>query len=268
MPLRRPTATRDISQLGLAQGGSLAQGYNNYKVQMTPPVGEQATAEQTAESVARYANLPDEAQVRALNAISQVTTRDKITDEEARRIAGGHNRMPGGPGHRFVPLPAAGNQPETRNLPAVVKQELITDAGQIIPQWHVVRNLPAYILEPIRVIGRQALNAFTRTEIENIVINSTLSNAEEEVRALARYIAENGVYVRQPDKELMTFAGMFNLPDAQEYLANVRLFQLGEQDFLLVRDNFGVYIYSWETKDRVLDRDYHIEAPAPRGLLR
>lgn len=268
MPLRPPTATRTVSKLGLASGGSLSAGYANFRdVMTTPPPGEQASAEKTAENVARYGKLSEDAHLRALNAISQVQGRDKITDEQARAIAAG--RQPhGGAGRRFIPLPAAGPQKETENLPAVVKQDLITDAGRIIPQWHVVRNLPAYLLEPIRIIGRQALNSFTRTDIEEIVMNSTLSNAEEEVRGLMKWITENGTYIRQPEKELMTFAGLFDHMDAEAYEANVKLFQVASQDFLLIRDNFGHYIYSWPTKDRVMNVGYHIEAHAPQQLLR
>ncbi len=269
MPLRAPTTTRNISQLGLSQGGSLAKGHEAFRTQIAAQaLGEQATAEQTREKLAQYAKLPDEAQLRALNGLGQVKERDILTDEEAAIIARGRAQQQQLTGHPYRALPGEGRQAETDNLPAVIRHDLIAEAGNIIPQWHVVRNLPGYLKEPIRVIGRKALNAFTKTPIEKIVVNSTLSNAGEEVRGLMRHISENGFYIRQSEKELMTFAGMFDLPDAAAYEANVRLYEYEENDFLLIKDNFGYYIYSWPTADRVLQTDYHIEAPAARGMLR
>jgi hypothetical protein len=305
MPLRTPTTTRTISELGLSEGGSLAKGYEAFRRQIAPQMGETANAEQTREKIAQFANLPDEAQLRALNGIRAVAgERDIITDEQALRIAQGGavvngqrigglpgaNGLPGavnrvGPDNRIADagrghqraLPNGRNAIVAGQRPVHALQNppgraVTLDNGQIQPQWHAVRNLPGYLKEPIRVIGRRALNAFTRTNIEDIVINSTLSNAEEEVRAVFTHIAQHGTYVKQPDKELMTFAGMFDIPDAEAYEARVRLFTLDARDYLLTADNFGKYVYSWPTQDRIFQAELQIEGPAPapvpRGLLR
>jgi hypothetical protein len=314
MPLRTPTQTRTISKLGLSEGGSLAKGYDNFRNQLaTHALGEEATAEHTRESIAQYGELPDEAKLRALNAIEALAgQKDAITNEEALRIAqgggaagrqqalGGGAAMLGLPGavNRIVadnraPQAAAAPHGYQRAIPngQVNRQAMMAGRGgnglqnmganaravvlangQIEPQWHAVRNLPGYLAEPIRATGRQALAAFTRTDVENIILNSTLSNAEDEVRAVMAHVAQHGTYIRQPEKELMTFAGLFDIADAEAYQAGVRLFQLGERDYLLVKDPYGHYIYSWPTQDRVMQTELQIEGPgdepAPRGLLR
>jgi hypothetical protein len=320
MPLRTPTQTRAISKLGLSEGGSLAKGYDNFRTQLAAhALGEEATADQTRESIAQYGELPDEAKLRALNAIEALKgQKDTITDAQALRLAqgggaagrqqalgggaamlglpGAVNRIPAdnravqgaaaprgyqralpngqdnrqGQGNRQAMVAGRGGN-GVQNMAANARAVVLAN-GQIEPQWHAVRNLPGYLAEPIRATGRQALAAFTRTDVENIILNSTLSNAEDEVRSVMAHVAQHGTYIRQPEKELMTFAGLFDIADAEAYQAGVRLFQLGERDYLLVKDPYGHYIYSWPSQDRVMQTELQIEGPgdepAPRGYLR
>lgn len=235
--MRAPT--RQLSRT--TNFGSLAAAHDSFKAEMKARTERTASLQETQEAV--YSVRRDEV---ALNRIAALFAnpnafRDAISDAQARANQG-HVRV-----NDTTP-----DRPENpHNLPAIFSNKLVTATGEFYPSWHLVRNLPNYLREPIRALGRIALTSFTRTDMEEVRLTSSLVASEAEIGEMMSWIRNNGVYVEQPDKERMNFAGLLNGSGGQDYEAVVKLYEVDGVDFLLVRDEHGKYIYSWPTKDRI-----------------
>ncbi len=264
--MRKPL--RDLSRQ--TNFGSLAAAHQQFKTSLAL----RATQEAAEEEAHARNGVPGRPSVSEMERIAHLFSqaenfRDIITDEQARQIqaaGGGIRQLAAQTPHHS----------EGTSLPAVFNRSLICAQGEFVPQWQLVRNLPGYMQQPIRAVGRRALASFTRTDMEEIRLTGTKICEEYQVREIMAWIANNGKYIAQPDKELMTFADIFN-PDTQApYEAQVRLYEANGVDFLIVRDDYGHYIYSWPTRDRLgldltlieaQDHDLEIEAqPVQPGL--
>ena len=234
------TPTRSINRS--TNYGSLAAAHVNYKAELQARTERAANLQETREAVYSGTRLDGVAMERIAVLFNNPNAfNDTISDAEARRNQG-----------RVIVNDIT---PETvanpHNLPAIFNTKLAIATGEFFPKWHLVRNLPAYLAQPIRAIGRIALASFTHTDMENVRLTASNISSEAEIREMMSWIRSNGVYVEQPDKERMNFAGLLNGRGAQEYEAVVKLFEVDGVDFLLVSDNHGKYIYSWPTRDRI-----------------
>lgn len=149
------------------------------------------------------------------------------------------------------------------NLPAVISASLATtDADEVgkpvfDPKWTMVRNLPGYMSNAIRALGRSIFGEFTDTPIEDInVMASPMVNTQRDIDMMAHWIRRYGI--RDVEAEL-TFDNI--MPG---YAADVQIWNAKGYTFMLVLDAMGNYIYSWPG-----GRGVHLDAPLePRGYLR
>lgn len=188
--------------------------------------GVSASAPATRRAVASHAAMPAAAAAH-MASLSGRGLRDVVSDADALRNAG--------PAVDAVD----GIEPRTpQNLPAIIQTAIaVSGDNSVTPQWHMVRHLPGYLREPIRAMGRQVFAQFTETAVEDIQTVTTLSNREEEVKALMGWISRNGI---RDDRAEMDFEQ--TMPG---YKADVQVWSAEEYTFLLVRDFAGHYVYGW-----------------------
>jgi hypothetical protein len=135
---------------------------------------------------------------------------------------------------------------DTENLPAVAGQKLQA-AGVQNPEFHKVSNLPGNMQRAIRTLGKQLFRSMTRTPTEDIWMIANLGgrgpNSTAEVNAVAGWIRKNGEDLGPGDIDFDT-----SIPG---YQADIHQYTAGGIRWLLVRDEFGNYIYSWPETDSV-----------------
>ena len=134
----------------------------------------------------------------------------------------------------------------TRNLPAVAGTNLAA-AGIQNPQFHKVANLPGNMSRAIRTLGRHLFRSFTRTDTDDIWMIGNLNgqgpNSRQEVNAVAAWVRDNGQDIGAGDIDFDT-----TIPG---YQADIQQYSAGGIRWLLVRDEFGDYIYSWPENDSI-----------------
>ncbi len=183
------------------------------------PFGQLVNQLQTSQSVANI-KLPHHA-TRLLNQLNQ--------------------KIPAYAGQGFIPT-----QPQHTTLPAVITT-LPLAGGNVNPQWHLISNLPGYMQQSIRYLGSQVFAALTNIPLEQIAVLANLQgqgpNQLLEMNAVAHYAIMNGQ--RRIDGE-MVFDKYLD-----DYIAEVKLFDIEQQSFLLVRDFAGDYIYTWSEQQKI-----------------
>jgi hypothetical protein len=205
----------------------------------------QAGAARTRQATANI-NMPDSAGEK-LSFLQRLGLEDEISDEEAAAEAG-YNIDQDNDGY-IEPRQDLENVPATiENMPAKVNNEIATAAG-VQPEWHQVRNLPGYLKAAIRALGRQVFGSFTDTRIEDIQVVANLGesgepNSAREMNAVAGWLQDQGT--RDTDGE-MNFQQ--SIPD---YGADFKIYSAEGYTFMIVKDEYGDYIYSWPTADNKL----------------
>jgi len=138
----------------------------------------------------------------------------------------------------------------TQNLPAVAGQALQA-AGVQDPDFHKVANLPGNMARAIRALGKQLFRSFTSTDTDDIWMVGNLNgqgpNSRGEVNAVAGWVRDTGERITQGDIDFDT-----TIPG---YSADIQQWRAGGIRWLLVRDEFGDYIYSWPERDSLDARD-------------
>ena len=132
----------------------------------------------------------------------------------------------------------------TANLPAVAGQALKA-AGQQAPDFHKVSNLPGNMSRAIRSLGKQLFGTLTRTPTDDVYVVANLGgrgpNSTQEVNAVANWITEHGEDLGAGNIDFdVTIPG---------YNADIKQYVAGGIRWLLVKDEFGSYIYSWPEAD-------------------
>jgi hypothetical protein len=155
------------------------------------------------------------------------------------------------------------NEPVTTdNLPAVISREIaMTDPNMVNPDWHTVSNLPGNMSRAIRTLGRSLFGAFTRTPTNDITMIGNLGgqgpNSARDVRAVTAWIREHG---RDVDTANIDFDA--SIPG---YGADIKQYNAGGVRFMIVRDQFGEYVYAWPESDSLDNVDQlGQQAQAPR----
>jgi len=135
---------------------------------------------------------------------------------------------------------------DTQNLPAVAGQALQA-AGTQDPKFHKVANLPGNMSRAIRALGKQLFRSFTRTDTDDIWMVGNLNgqgpNSRSEVNAVAGFVRDQGEEIAAGDIDFDT-----SIPG---YTADIRQYRAAGIRWLLVRDEFGDYVYSWPESDSV-----------------
>lgn len=140
------------------------------------------------------------------------------------------------------------------DVPAVISNAMMA-AGEQMPEWHSVQDLPGFMQRNIRGMGRSVFSMFTRTPLEQIQTIANVDgqgpNSDAEMRAVGAWLRDNAEDLGKVDlSHGMAIPGY--RPDVKEYRINgVR--------FHVVRDPVGQYIYAYPDQDSVLG------GPPPMG---
>lgn len=119
----------------------------------------------------------------------------------------------------------------------------VNDDAGVIPEWHAVKHLPAYLIQGIRAIGRQVFAPFTSTPIEDIQVLANIGdgpNEQEELDAVLQYLKNHGKRSSEAELEFQE-----RIPN---YGAKVRMYMALGYTFMVVKDFAGNYIYAWPSK--------------------
>ena len=151
---------------------------------------------------------------------------------------------PGYPDPEDADVPAI--RVDNQNLPRVANNAL-ANAGVQNPEFHQVANLPGNMSRAIRTLGRQLFRSMTRTPTDDIWMIANLNgqgpNNTQEVNAVANWIRNHGDDLGDGNIDFDTTIPGYNADIRQYSAAGIR--------WLLVRDEFGNYIYSWPEHDRI-----------------
>lgn len=138
---------------------------------------------------------------------------------------------------------------DTGNLPAVAGQALQATGTQN-PDWHKVSNLPGNMSRAIRSLGKQLFRSFTSTDTNDVHMIGNLGgqgpNSTAEVNAVAGWLRNHGEEVSTGDIDFDT-----SIPG---YRADIKQYRASGIRWLLVRDEFGNYIYTWPESDSLQNR--------------
>jgi hypothetical protein len=136
---------------------------------------------------------------------------------------------------------------DTENLP-VVANKALTAAGTVTPTFHQVANLPGNMNRAIRTMGKQLFRMFTRTPTEDIYMIGNVAgmgpNSNRELNAVGGYLRDKGQSMGVGDLEFDQVIPGYN--------AEVNQFRANGIRWLVVRDEFGEYIYAWPEQDSVM----------------
>lgn len=132
------------------------------------------------------------------------------------------------------------------NLPAVITKEIsITDPNTVTPTWHTVANLPGNMSRGILTLGKALFSSFTKTPTKDIVMIGNVGgqgpNSTREIRSVSKWVVDNG---RAVDDASIDFDQ--TIPG---YEAQTKHYTAGGVRFMLVKDQFGEYIYAWPEAD-------------------
>lgn len=130
------------------------------------------------------------------------------------------------------------------SIPAVLNTQ-IAQYGHIEPEWHMVRNLPGYMQNGIRMLGRQLFGTFTNTDLESIQVLANVMgqgpNSQKELNVVASWAKENASPAGEGDIDFDNIMPGYKADIVQYSSNNIRL--------LFVKDEFGSYVYSWPESD-------------------
>jgi hypothetical protein len=136
----------------------------------------------------------------------------------------------------------------------------IAAAGEQYPEWHTINNLPGYMKNAIRAMGRGNFRMFTRTDLEDIITIANLGgkgpNTEAEVKAVAGWLMQNAENLGPVDIDYSEIMPGYE-PEVVE-------FRTDKTRFHVVRDPGGVYIYAYPEKDAI-DRTGQGRLEGPGG---
>lgn len=137
------------------------------------------------------------------------------------------------------------SQPTPNTLPAIINKNLRA-AGKTEVTFHQVKNLPGYISNAIRTLGKSLFSQFTTTPITDIQVVANFGgsgpNSKMEINALANYIIKNGAQVTDANIDFENI-----MPG---YTADIKIFDTNDVTFMLVKDFAGEYIYSWPSNTK------------------
>lgn len=217
------------------------------------PLGKASIAGVSGERTrARLSGMSASDQMRSnMERLRDLEDQDEISDQEAAGRAGLAS--------------AEGDDPQPQQMPVVrVDRETlpaVISTAVAVPEieWHQVRNLPGYLKNAIRAMGRKEMAKRTNTPLEDIVTIAYLQpsgqrtadtesrpNTQAELVLVANYLRQHAQALGAPS----TGHG----PDIPGYRAEVREYLLQGIRFHVVRDFIddnlvGHYIYAWPESD-------------------
>lgn len=205
-----------------------------------PLIGNKQDNENPTRKTADYAktksatsNLnPSDKMKDLLSKLNDLDGNDSVSDYDALKSQIGHQDTQDN-------LPVVPS-----NIPAILNTQ-IEQYGHLEPEWHLVRNLPGYLQNSIRMLGRQLFGSFTSTNLEEIQVLANVMgqgpNSQREINIVASWAKDNASPIGEGDIDFDII-----MPG---YSADIRQYSSNNIRLLLVKDEFGSYIYSWPESD-------------------
>jgi len=133
---------------------------------------------------------------------------------------------------------------ETTAIATMPDNKLTTELAP--STWFTVSELPGNADQQIRALGKNVFSQFTTTSTDDMIAMSTLSNDEEEVKKNYAAIQKLGRKIKSVDLDFeQTMPG---------YQAEGEIWRAKGYEFLLVKDEFGYYVYGWlENESKMVD---------------
>jgi hypothetical protein len=220
------------------------------------PFGDQNTDQPLS---TRPSEPLDSPQTDPRRAVSQRDTQRAISriepSQQMRNLVSRMRNIDSDPEDTGYPAPEEPeNLPSTRvntaNLPAVAGRAL-SAAGVQNPDFHKVSNLPGNMSRAIRTLGKQLFRSLTRTDTDDVFMIGNLNdqgpNTRQELSAVAAWVRGTGEDLGDGNIDFDT-----TIPG---YSADIRQYSAAGIRWLLVRDEFGSYIYSWPESDSIQHRN-------------
>jgi len=133
---------------------------------------------------------------------------------------------------------------DPENLP--VRKTPITNLTDRNPlEWFTIEQLPGYAQKEIRILGNLIFKEYTNTPLKNIKILATLTNRMNDLERVAATLKKRG-------RKIMDVQYDFEqtIPDYKVELAT--LYRYNDNDYLVMKDFAGYYIYSWPSNQSKL----------------
>lgn len=109
--------------------------------------------------------------------------------------------------------------------------------------WFTISQLPGYLAEPIRTLGKSLFSCYTCTPLEIILVMARVKglnlNTAEEFKAVQQWAQSEGMLVSEGTVDFP----LWGISPA------VKLVNLQELQLLFVKDPFGEYVYAWPQED-------------------
>lgn len=145
----------------------------------------------------------------------------------------------------------AGDEEVTaRDVPVVLSSGM-KEAGIVTPEFHMIGNLPGQMVHAIRKLGRAIFAEYTNTPVDEIQMIANLGgqgpNTATEVNSVAKWVHETGDEVT---------SGEIDFEDAMPgYKADVRVYNVNDVQVMLVKDEYGTYVYAYPADSSKLEHD-------------
>jgi len=196
------------------------------------PERKTASFAQTSSKVGNIS--PSDKMKDLLSKLNDLEGEDSVSDQDALKIQTGVDTT-------TQDLPVQYN-----TIPAVLSREL-EQYGHIEPEWHLVKNLPGYLANGIRQLGRSLFKQFTNTELENIQVLANVMgqgpNSQKELNTVGMWAKENADKIGVGDVDFDNIMPGYKADISQYSSKGIRI--------LFVKDEFGTYAYSWPEQDSV-----------------
>lgn len=138
----------------------------------------------------------------------------------------------------------------TRDVPVIISSAM-KEAGIVAPEFHKVSNLPGYLVHAIRKMGRAVFAQYTNTPVDDIQLVANLGgqgpNTATEVNSVAKWVHETGNLVTSGEIDFEQ-----SMPG---YKADIRVYDVNDIQVMLVKDEYGTYVYSYPADDSKLEHD-------------
>lgn len=200
---------------------------SNQQSDKSPKVLGKSVDASTTKAKTSNINLPDSAKLRLSDFLANSPDEADAPEESTTAI---------------VPV-----TPQT--IPDTLKRSL-ANAGTVVPEWHMVANLPGNMREPIRRLGKAIFSQYTNTPTDQIQMIGNLGgqgpNAVREINAVANWVVTQGEEVT---------SGQINFDNIMPgYVANIKVYNAEGVQVMLVTDEYGQYIYAWPvTQSKISD---------------
>lgn len=232
------TKTKDANLGGISNIDDLLADIPNHAVAKTTQRGGDGSPSRSSGKATSVPDMPRASAEKTARAAANITPTDAMRDMMSRINVPDDGDLDD---DGAVPEPV-----EPRNVPAVIRREIeATDPNAINPEWHVVANLPGNMQRAIRQLGRALFASFTRTPTQDITMIGNVAgqgpNSNRDVLGVMDWIRRNG---RRVDTANIDFDQ--TIPG---YEARITQHTAGGVRFMLVRDQFGEYVYAWPESD-------------------